>query len=204
MITRILAQSDPATLPVAVNIIKTGEVVAFPTDTVYGIGAMASSPEAIDRLYQIKGRSFDKPIPILIGSIDQLDLIVSVLPPTVKLLAKRFWPGPLTMVMLKKTGLPDNLTSLPTVGVRIPNHKFALDLLNICGPLAVTSANLSGRGEAQTVSQVMEQLGGNLELIVDGGSSTGGIASTVVDLSGTHPIIIRQGPITQKMITEAL
>jgi len=202
--TLLLPQTDPATLPAAVDIINAGGVVAFPTDTIYGIGVMADSTKAIDRLYQIKGRSFDKPIPVMIGRMDQLGLIVGLVPQAARRLAEMFWPGPLTLVLPKKPDLPVNLTPLPTVGIRIPNHEFTLALLCRCGPLAVTSANLSGRSEALNALEVMDQLGGCLELIVDGGNSPGGIASTVVDLSGSRPRILRKGPITEKMIEQAL
>ena len=204
MNTLLLPQTDPATLPAAVDIINAGGVVAFPTDTIYGIGVMADSTKAIDRLYQIKGRSFDKPIPVMIGRMDQLGLIVGLVPQAARRLAEMFWPGPLTLVLPKKPDLPVNLTPLPTVGIRIPNHEFTLALLCRCGPLAVTSANLSGRSEALNALEVMDQLGGCLELIVDGGNSPGGIASTVVDLSGSRPRILRKGPITEKMIEQAL
>ncbi|MGA9398200.1 MAG: L-threonylcarbamoyladenylate synthase [Anaerolineaceae bacterium] len=204
MNTLLRSQTDPATLPAAVEIIKAGGVVAFPTDTVYGIGVMANSIKAIDRLYQIKGRSFDKPIPVMIGRMEQLDLIVGSVPQAARRLAERFWPGPLTLVLPKNPDLPVNLTHLPTVGVRIPNHEFTLALLGRCGPLAVTSANLSGRSEALNTLEVMNQLGGSLELIVDGGTSPGRTASTVVDFSGSSPQILRKGPITEKMIELAL
>jgi L-threonylcarbamoyladenylate synthase len=201
--TLILSQNDPETLSAAVEIIKAGGVVAFPTDTVYGIGAMANSKKAIDRLYQIKGRSFDKPIPIMIADMDQLSQIVELVPQAAHRLADRFWPGPLTLILPGKTGHPDYVIP-KTVGVRIPKHEFTLALLGRCGPLAVTSANLSGKPEAQSALDVMDQLGGNLELIVNGGDLTGGKASTIVDCSGRHANIIRQGPITIKMIGDVL
>ncbi len=204
MNTQLLSQSDPSALLKASKIVKAGGVVAIPTDTVYGIGVMAYSANAINRLYQIKGRSFDKPIPIMIGSMDQLELVVESIPEVARRLAVHFWPGPLTLVLSKRSDLPDELSSLPTVGVRVPDHKFAQALLDLCGPMAVTSANRSGEPEGKNANEVIAQLGGILELVVDGGQSPGGAASTVVDFSSRNLQILRKGPITRAMIEEVL
>ena len=204
MKTRLLIQNDPHALSLAVELLQSGEVVAFPTDTVYGIGVRADSEDAIEKLYQIKARSFDKPIPVMVAAVGQLEQVAGTVPASARRLAARFWPGPLTMVLPKRAGLPDNLTHLPGVGVRIPDHPFALDLLKRCGPLAVTSANLSGQPEALCAKKVLAQLEGLLALMVDGGDSPGGTASTVVDLTGTKPCILREGPISAEMITQAL
>ena len=204
MITRLIDQTDPAALPDAVAILRKGGVVSFPTDTVYGIGGLAGSSPAIDRLFSIKGRAFDKPVPVMIGRMDQLELIASSIPPAAHRLAEKFWPGPLTLVLPKRPELPVKLTSLSGVGVRIPDHEFTLALLEQCGPLAVTSANRSGAPETHSASEVLEQLDGSLELVVDGGHSPGGTASTVVDLSGSRARILREGPITQQMIDQVL
>ncbi len=204
MKTQLLDQTDLATLSTAIEFLRMGRVVSFPTDTVYGLAVLVGAPRAIEKLYQIKGRSFDKPIPVMVSRLDQLDTIVSSIPLTARRLADKYWPGPLTLVLPKRADLPANLTPLPSVGVRIPNHAFALALLDQCGPLAVTSANRSGKPETQSALEVLAQLGGRLELVVDGGRSPGGIASTVVDLTGSSPRILREGPISRGMIDQIL
>lgn len=204
METQLITQEDPHALNLAAELLLAGEVVAFPTDTVYGIGVRADSEAAIEKLYQIKTRSFDKPIPVMVASIGQLKQVAGTVSADARQLAVSFWPGPLTIVLPKRADLPDNLTQMPGVGVRIPDHPFALKLLKRCGPLAVTSANLSGQVEALCAKTVIEQLGGRLALIVDGGDSPGGTASTVVDLTGEQLRILRVGPINAEMITRAL
>jgi L-threonylcarbamoyladenylate synthase len=203
MKTQFCKQDDPLALRLAVDLLQAGEVIAFPTDTVYGIGVRADSAAAIEKLYQIKVRSMDKPIPVMIAELQQLEQLAESIPDAVRRLANRFWPGALTMVLPKRSDLPENLTSLPGVGVRVPDHPFT-ELLRCCGPLAVTSANLSGQPEALNANAVMAQLGGKLALVVDGGDSQGGIPSTVVDLSQESPRILREGPITSEMIDLAL
>jgi L-threonylcarbamoyladenylate synthase len=204
MDTRLLKQNDPRVLRLAVDLLQADEVVAFPTDTVYGIGVRAVSTPAIEKLYQIKARSLDKPIPVMIAEVQQLERLVQSIPDSARRLASQFWPGALTMVLPKRRDLPENLTNLPGVGVRIPDHPFVLELLRLCGPLAVTSANLSGQPEALDADAVMTQLGGRLALVVDGGASGGGVSSTVVDLSSGRIKILREGPINLSMIEQAL
>ncbi len=204
MKTRLIDQENPQALSLAVEFLQNGEVIAFPTDTVYGIGVRADSEGAVENLYRIKARSFEKPIPVMVASVDQLGRVASFISSDVQRLAARFWPGPLTIVIPKGENLPKNLTHLPGVGVRIPDHPFILSLLKRCGPLAVTSANLSGQAEALCAKAVLYQLEGRLALVVDGGNSPGGIASTVVDLTGEKPRILREGPIREEQIIRAL
>ena len=204
MKTKLIAQDDPQVLSLAVELILAGEVIAFPTDTVYGIGARADSKAAIEKLYQIKARSLDKPIPVMVATVEQLEKVVNTVSDDTRRLAACFWPGPLTMVLPKRASLADNLTQLPGVGVRIPDHPFALNLLKRCGPMAVTSANLSGQADSLSAKAVLAQLDGLLALVVDGGDSPGGTASTVVDMTGEQPCILRQGPISSDRITQAL
>jgi L-threonylcarbamoyladenylate synthase len=204
MKTQIFKQEDPRAIALAQELLQAGEVVAFPTDTVYGIGVRSDMAAAIDKLYQVKARSMDKSIPVMIASIDQLHLLVDRVPDMARRLAEKFWPGPLTMVLPKRENLPWNLTHLSGVGVRIPNHPFVLDLLSRCGPLAVTSANLSGQPDALNAEDVIAQLEGQLSLVVDGGRSQGAVASTVVDLTGVELRIIREGPISYAMINQTL
>ncbi len=187
---------NSATLDRALALIQQGQLVAFPTDTVYGLAALLTSPPAIDELFAVKGREATKAIAVLVGSPQALAAVAGELAPLPARLAQRFWPGPLTLVVPQRPGLPANLSPLPTVGVRMPDHPVALALLNAAGPLAVTSANRSGQPSPVTAQEVLEQLGGRIPLIIDGGRTPGGQPSTVVDCTGDQPVILRQGPLS--------
>jgi L-threonylcarbamoyladenylate synthase len=196
METKILPADDPSAMERALALLRGGGLAAFPTDTVYGLGALADSESSIEALYVVKGRDASKAIPILIGSVEDLAQ-VSPDPGELALrLAARFWPGPLTLVVPKSPHLPEALSALPTVGVRMPDHPAALALLRLAGPLAVTSANLSGGESPSTAEEVFDQLGGRIPLVLDGGRTPGGQPSTVVDCTGQEPKILRQGPLT--------
>lgn len=204
METTILSAYHPSSIQRAVEAIQSGGLVAFPTDTVYGLGALVDNPQAIEQLFIVKGRHAAKAIAVLVGSETALAQITNEMPPVAQRLARRFWPGPLTLVVKRLPGLPENLSPLSTVGVRMPNHPVALALLTRTGPLAVTSANLSGAPDTQTAQQVFEQLKGLIPLILDGGSTPGGNPSTVVDCTTEQHTILRAGPITQQQILDAL
>jgi len=178
--------------------------VVFPTDTVYGLAALPFQSQYIERLYVVKGRSSQKAIAILLGNLDHLDRVTSTMNPMAMRLAKRFWPGPLTLVVSRHPNLPSVLTPDDTIGVRMPDHPVALNLLRQAGPLAVTSANLSGRENAVTAQEVLNQLRGRIHLLLDGGRVPGGIPSTVVDCTGDQPILLRKGPVTLEAIQAAL
>jgi L-threonylcarbamoyladenylate synthase len=188
----------------ALELLQQGELVAFPTDTVYGLGVMAFDAQAIDRLYQAKGREAGKAIAILVGEADALQRVTAGMNEMAMRLAQRFWPGPLTLVVEGHPSLPANLSPRPTVGVRMPDHPVALTLLRRAGPLAVTSANLSGAPNANTAQEVLAQLGGRVALILDGGKTPGGLPSTVLDCTGPQPVILRLGPITLEQIYAVL
>jgi L-threonylcarbamoyladenylate synthase len=196
MITQILPANDPKTLQQALQLLAAGNLVAFPTDTVYGLGANAWDAQAIERLYIAKGREAAKAIAVLVGHPDALAQVAAEMGEIARRLAQRFWPGPLTLVVPRHASLPANISPLPTVGVRMPDHPVALELLNRSGPLAVTSANLSGAPSARAAQEVFDQLQGRIPLIVDGGRTPGGLPSTVVDCTGNELTILRQGPIT--------
>ncbi len=183
---------------------KNNELVAFPTDTVYGLGALISSSSAIEQLYAVKGRDTAKAIAVLVGDIAALAQVASSMGELAERLAERFWPGPLTLVVNRRPDLPVNLSPLPTIGVRMPDHLVALELLNCAGPMAVTSANLSGAANTTTAQQVFDQLQGRIPMILDGGQTPGGQPSTVVDCTGEQPIILRQGPISFNQLQTAL
>jgi L-threonylcarbamoyladenylate synthase len=193
--TPILLSTEPGILEVAGKYIIEGKVIAFPTDTVYGLGAGVFQPAGISRLYEAKGRDQTKAIAVLIGDVDQLHLLTPGLPPPALRLAEKFWPGALTLVVPRNPSLPDEISLYPSIGIRMPDHPFARSLLKATGPLATTSANLSGQSNPQSAADVYSQLDGRIDLIIDGGIVKGGVPSTVVDCSTDSLVILRQGAI---------
>lgn len=205
METRILSVNDPSALAAALEILRQGGMIAFPTDTVYGVGAHAFQPEAVEQLYTVKGRSAEKAIPLLMASAGDLPLVAAEVPEAARRLAARFWPGGLTLVVPRHPRVPDAVSPGPTVAVRVPDHRCPLALIAALGvPLAATSANLSGQPSPTTAEQVLAQLGGRIALILDGGSCPGGVPSTVVDVTVDPPVILRHGAISADVILEAL
>jgi len=188
----------------AVKILTSGGLVAFPTDTVYGLGALAFDQDSIKSIYRAKDRPVEKAIPILIGDIDDLELVAAEVPQMALIFAARFWPGPLTCVVPKNQKLPSAVSATPTVAVRVPDHADARALLRAAGPMAVTSANISGGLVSSTAQEVLDQLNGRIPLILDGGSTLGGVPSTVVDCTGDSPTILRGGPISLEALLIAL
>jgi L-threonylcarbamoyladenylate synthase len=184
----------------ALDVLNEGGLVAFPTDTVYGVGALAFDAEAVESIYTAKNRPVEKAIPILIGGPEDLDKVTAEIPPMAAKLAARFWPGPLTLVVPKHPNLPDVVSASPTVGVRVPDHPVVRALLRAAGPMAVTSANISGQDSPKTAGDVSRQLNGRIPLILDGGEAPGGVPSTVVNCLGTEPVILREGPVRLKDI----
>jgi L-threonylcarbamoyladenylate synthase len=204
MKTEIISCEAPDAIERAVAVFQAGGLVAFPTDTVYGVAAPAFSKEGIDRLFEAKGRENNKAISVLIGDTEQLNIITPNLTQSASRLAQRFWPGGLTLVVSRRPELPGNLSPLPTIGVRMPNHPFAIALLIRCGPLATTSANLSGGPDPQTAQDVLAQLDGRIAMVLDGGATPGSIPSTVVDCTLPEPAILRKGVISSEAILNAL
>lgn len=200
METIILPASGPDAISCALEVLKGGGLVAFPTDTVYGVGALAFDAIAVESIYSAKNRPVEKAIPILLGGPEDLDKVTADIPPIAAKLAARFWPGALTLVVSKHPKLPDVISSAPTIGVRVPDHPVARLLLRAAGPMAVTSANISGEASPQTAEEVNRQLNGRIPLILNGGESPGGVPSTVVNCLGTEPVILREGPVTLKDI----
>jgi L-threonylcarbamoyladenylate synthase len=183
----------------AIEVLKAGGLVAFPTDTVYGVAALPWNVDAVARLYEAKQRSSDKPIPLLLSDAGQLER-VAILPPPFrrrfKQLAAHFWPGGLTLVLPKAEIVPDAVSAVLTVGVRVPGLPLARSLIRDAGGvLAVTSANLSGHLNPITAQEVEEQLGDRINLILDGGSSRGGIPSTILDCTLSPPTLLRRGAV---------
>jgi L-threonylcarbamoyladenylate synthase len=200
MKTEILPASDPRALPRALEILRAGGLVAFPTDTVYGLGALAFDQTAIESIYFAKDRPLEKAIPILIADADDLDKVADAIPALARRLASRFWPGALTVVVPKRADLPEAVSSTDTVGVRVPDHAAARALLRAAGPMAVSSANLSGQESPCTAEEVIRQLNGRIPLVLDGGGTRGGVPSTVVDVTGAEPVILRVGSVTLEQI----
>lgn len=200
METILLSADHPDAIQQALETLNSGGLVAFPTDTVYGVGALAFDAAAVESIYAAKDRPVEKAIPILIGGPEDLDKVTAAIPPMAAKLAARFWPGPLTLVVPKHSDLPDVVSTTPTVGVRVPDHPVARALLRAAGPMAVTSANISGEASPSTAEEVNRQLNGRIPLILDGGETPGGVPSTVVNCLGTEPVILREGPVSMKDI----
>jgi L-threonylcarbamoyladenylate synthase len=200
MKTRVLPINSFNSLKEALLVLQNGGLVAFPTDTVYGLAADLRSYSAIDRIYQAKGRDMAKAIPVLIGTKGHLDQVAASVPESARRLADKFWPGGLTLIIPRLDNLPENLSSGPTVAVRMPDYEPVLTVLQHCGPLAVTSANLSGQSNPLSAEDVLSQLDTRIDLILDGGKVTGGIPSTIVDCSVEPPVITRHGAISDEDI----
>jgi L-threonylcarbamoyladenylate synthase len=204
MKTETIPAVDPRTLRRAQRVLREGGLVAFPTDTVYGLGAEVLNREAVAKLYVVKGRAEEKAIPVLAASANDLSTVTRPFPAMAACLAERFWPGPLTMVVERMPDLPPELSPYDTVAVRVPDHDIALALLRATGPLAVTSANRSNGPSSLSAEEVLAALGGAFDLLLDGGSTPGGTPSTVVDCTQDGPQILRAGPISTEDIIAAL
>ena len=204
MKTEILPTDRARSLMQAFKELWNGELVAFPTDTVYGLGAFAFDAKAIQKLYEVKGRENSKAIPILLSKAGQLSQVTNGMNPMAQRLAGRFWPGPLTLVVPRHPDLPEIISPTPTIGVRMPDNPVALALIDLTGPLAVTSANLSGQPSALDAQEAYEQLNGRIPLILDGGRTRAGIASTVVDCTQDELVVLRQGPLSEQELRQAL
>lgn len=186
----------------AADTIRKGELVAFPTETVYGLGADAMNPQASKRIYAAKGRPSDNPLIVHIADIADLERISDEVPEEANRLAEAFWPGPLTMVIPKNARIPYETTGgMDTVAVRMPNHPVALELIRQSNCLiAAPSANTSGRPSPTLAEHVAEDLGGKIPMILDGGEVGIGIESTIIDLTEENPMILRPGYITKEML----
>ena len=204
MITKIISADHPNAIKRALELIRSGKLVAFPTDTVYGLGAQAFSLQAIQKLFQVKNREPNRAIPILLGGLDKIDLVTVSMGYMALRLAEVFWPGPLTLVVPRHPSLPDIIAPGNTIGIRMPDHPLALSLLGMSGPLATTSANLSGASSPQTAQEVRTQLNRRIPLILDGGRTPGGVPSTVVSCTDKEPVVLRPGPIRMDDLLRAL
>ncbi len=205
-VAEVLPATSHKAVELAARLLQKGEVVAFPTDTLYGVGADAFDRFAVRRIFAVKERPPNKALPIFIYQLNDLNLVARPVPDWAWLLLQKFWPGALTVVLVKNPKLPDAVTAgQNTVAVRLPDHPVCLDLVIQVGrPLAVTSANLSGYPNPTTAQEVVEQLGARLPLILDGGPVPTTQASTIIDLSLSPPRLLRQGPISLTALQEFL
>ena len=199
-------QIDEHIMEQAGQLIAEGELVAFPTETVYGLGGDALHPEAAKKIYAAKGRPSDNPLIVHIAEFSDMERVAKTIPEQAKKLADAFWPGPLTMIVWKSDAVPSATTGgMDTVAVRMPNHPVALDLIRKSGCLiAAPSANTSGRPSPTEAQHVAEDLSGRIAMILDGGPVGIGIESTIIDLTEDKPMVLRPGYITPEMLSEVL
>ena len=190
----------------AAVILKNGGLVAFPTETVYGLGANGLDETAVPKIYEAKGRPSDNPLILHISEFEEIKDIVKEIPKSALILAEEFWPGPLTMVFKKSEIVPYRTTGgLESVAIRMPSNKIARELIKAAGvPIAAPSANSSGRPSPTRASHVLFDLEGKIDMVIDGGAVDIGLESTIVDVTGEIPVILRPGFITEEMLTEAI
>ncbi|MHB1125873.1 MAG: L-threonylcarbamoyladenylate synthase [Bacillota bacterium] len=200
------ANPDGGPIAIAAGILRRGGLVAFPTETVYGLGANAVDPLAVGRIYQAKGRPSDNPLIVHVAEIEQVYPLVQDVPERAVILIAKFWPGPLTLVLERSSLVADVVTGgLDTVAIRMPAHPVALALLRASRvPVAAPSANLSGRPSPTTAQHVLLDLEGRIEAVLDGGPARVGVESTVLDLVSGIPTILRPGSITREQLEEVL
>ena len=195
---------EKSVLTEAAEILKNGGLVAFPTETVYGLGANGLDEKACKRIYEAKGRPSDNPLILTIGDLDGLYKIVGKVTENAKKIIDAFWPGPITLVLPKADCVPETVTGgLDTVAVRYPSNKIARELIKIAGiPVAAPSANSSGKPSPTRASHVEFDLNGKIEMIIDGGAADWGLESTILDVSEDKPVLLRPGAVTQDMIED--
>jgi L-threonylcarbamoyladenylate synthase len=192
-------------LAAAARAVRAGRLVVLPTDTVYGLGCDAFSPSAVRSLLKAKNRGPDMPVPVLVGSWSTIDGLVLGVPKSARRLIEAFWPGGLSLVLPHAPSLNWDLgTTKGTVMLRMPLHPVALELLRDVGPMAVSSANISGSPAPATAAGAVEQLGTSVSVYLDGGDSGEPVASTIVDLTGDDPLVLREGAVTTAEVAEVL
>ena len=206
MKTLNLLASDPKTPAIAAEIIRNGGLVAIPTETVYGLGANGLDEDAVAKIFQVKGRPQDNPLILHICGAEQIALFCHDVPDVAYTLAEKFWPGPLTMVLPARDLVPRRTTAgLATVAVRCPENDVTREIISLAGvPVAAPSANLSGKPSTTTAAHVLHDHDGKIEAVVDGGPSRVGLESTIVDLTGDRPRLLRPGGVTPEQLVEVL
>lgn len=190
-------EPDRATLGRAARVLKAGGLVAFPTETFYGLGAAALDPLAVRRIFEVKGRPATRPLPVLVASAEMVAVLAEDVPDRARALMARYWPGPLTLVLRARPAVPEEVTAgTGTVGVRVSSHAVARGLaVALGGPVTAPSANPSGQAPATTAAEVLGYFDGAISLILDGGPTPGGAPSTVLDVMADPPRVVRQGPV---------
>ena len=188
----------------SISILKKGGVVAFPTDTVYGLGACANIESAVERLYRVKKRPQDMPLPLLLANTSQIREVAERVPEIAWFLVQKFLPGALTLVLPRSDAVPDIITAGgKTVAIRIPAHTIPVALAEGLGaPIVGTSANLSGEPNSLTADEVYSQFNNEIDLIIDGGRCPGGVESTIVDVTGEIPVVLREGAISREELKQ--
>lgn len=196
MIIKLTDENLGEVITKAIAVLKNGGIVAYPTETFYGLGAKYDMDSALERLYEIKKRPKEKAMPLIIGNREELSFITDSVNEQANDLMDRFWPGPLTILFRARPSLSEYIVSESKVAVRIPGESFALRLAKTAGfPITSTSANISGMPPADSASLVFDYFGGEVDLIIDGGKTKGRLPSTIVDITGDLPKIIRHGSI---------
>ncbi len=197
---------EPERIDEAVAILKSGGVIGFPTETFYGLGADARSEAAIGKIFEVKGRDFSNPILVVIGEPGHIDLFAQDIPAQARALMKRFWPGPVTILFRASTAVSPKLTAgSGKIGIRLTSHPIARELAKkLGGPLTATSANLSGAPECSSAKEVLVQIEGRIDGVVDGGQTPGGKGSTVVDATVSPVRVLREGVIATALIQDTL
>lgn len=194
-----------AAIEAAASAVRRGQLVVLPTDTVYGVAADAFSPDAVQALLDAKGRGREMPPPVLVSAPTTLDALAVGVPAYARALVERFWPGPLTVVCRQQSSLQWDLgETRGTVAVRMPDHEVALAVLERTGPLAVSSANITGRPAARDADEAEQMLGADVEVVVDGGPVPGGEASTIIDCTGPQGRVLRRGALSLDELNEVL
>lgn len=202
----LLLNEDSVSVKRAAEIINRGGLVAFPTETVYGLGASVTNVRALKKVFAAKGRPADNPLIVHLSNPDQLKIVVHSVPVYAKILIDRFWPGPLSLVLPKSETIPDLVSAgLPTVAVRMPDHPVALNLIEAAGvPIAAPSANRSGMPSPTTFRHVLKDLSGRIDAVIKSSICVIGVESTVLDLTGEQPVILRPGGLSRELLEEAL
>jgi L-threonylcarbamoyladenylate synthase len=196
MIIKLTDENLDEVINEAIAILKKGGIIAYPTETFYGLGAKYDMDSALKRLYEIKKRPQEKTMPLIIGSIEELSLVTDSLNESARRLMDKFWPGPLTIIFRARSGLSEYIVSEGKVAVRIPGESFALRLAKAAGfPITSTSANISGMPPADSASMVSDYFGEKVDLIIDGGKTKGRLPSTIVDITGDISKTLRRGAI---------
>ena len=206
MQTRVIATADPECPRLAAKLLTAGDLVALPTETVYGLGANGLDPEAVAKIFVAKGRPNDNPLILHVADISQIQALCHSIPESAYRLAEAFWPGPLTMVLPARDIVPKRTTGgLSTVAVRCPDNAVTREIIRLAGvPIAAPSANLSGKPSTTTAEHVLHDHNGKLPLIVDGGPCRVGVESTIIDLTEDPPRLLRPGGITPEQLTQVL